>query len=558
MSAILDLDPVFRFPDHDLLALEALICGGQTGDIAFRRWIDTVDLEGMSAASTELLPLLFARHVQGNPHLPHYPRIKGVHRLAHVRNSLLLDSAASAARFLAGSGIEAMMIKGASLALARYPHPGLRPMGDVDLLVKANDYQRANAMLQESGWRYRYNAAHRRQVNHSCDYITHDGRALDLHVRALLEVDDPDFEAGLFTRAHRLSWAGMNVLIPSPEDEALVCLVNAVRDAGAARPIWVIDLAHLETSCAPLDWHALWQRANRFGIAREVLHALQVASHIRGNEALHAMLERQIATTPGFERDYLETVVSSGSTYAIPETKRQEVDRTLAANAGPADFAATARNWSALTETRAAFGTIRVFETPGGQIKSLHLRWRHLRLVPMLFAVTDQGQWEEICRQSPTMGEGTLDVRPGMLRWKPAGDLPPQVYQASIKLTSPLPRSLSPSATITLSAIVGNSSGGPWFATARPPYATGLSWHVQAPTGETITWDNQRLYLRPDVMKEHHFSFVEPGASLACQLPFTAPEKPGRYRITFDLVHELVRWFSVTPDTLPAWDLTVE
>ena len=558
MSAILDLDPVFRFSDHDQLALEALICGGRPGDIAFRRWIDTVDLEGISAASTQLLPLLFVRHVQGNPHLPHYPRIKGVHRLAHVRNSLLLDSAASAARFLAGSGIQTMMIKGASLALAHYPHPGLRPMGDVDLLVQARDYQRANAVLQENGWRYRYNADHRRQVNHSCDYITHDGRALDLHVRALLEVDDPDFAAGLFARARRISWAGMDILVPSPEDEALVCLVNAAREADAARPLWVIDLAHLETSRALLDWHALWHYANRFGIAREVLHTLQVASHVRGNEALHAMLERQIATTPGFERDYLETVASSGSTYAIPEVKRQEVDRSLAANAGPAEIGATTRSWSALTETRAAFGTIRVFETPEGQIKALHLRWRHLRLVPMLFAVTDKGHWEEICRQSPTTGEGTLDVRPGLLEWRPKGDLPPQVYQASIKLTSPLPRSLSPSSTITLSAVVDNRSGGPWYATASTPYATGLSWHVHAPTGETITWDNQRLYLLPDVVKEHHFSFVEPGAIFACQLTFTAPAKPGRYRINFDLVHELVRWFSETLDTLPTWDLTIE
>lgn len=558
MSAILDLDPVFRFSDHDQLALEALICGGRPGDIAFRRWIDTIDLEGISAASTQLLPLLFSRHLQGNPHLPHYPRIKGVHRLAHVRNSLLLDSAATAARLLAQSGIEVMLIKGASLALAHYPQPGLRPMGDVDLLVRARDYPRANAVLQENGWRYRYNAAHRRQVNHSCDYITHDGRALDLHVRALLEVDDPVFDARLFARARRMPWAGMEILVPSPEDEALVCLVNAAREAEPARPLWVIDLAHLETSRTPLDWHTIWHCANRFGIARDVLHMLQVASHVRGNEDLHAMVDREIATTPDFERDYLGTVVSSGSTYAIPEAKRQDVDRSLATNDGSALRRSTGTSWSAQTEAGAAFGTIRVFETPARQIKALHLRWRHMRLVPMLFSVTDQDQWDEICRQSPRTGEGTLDVRPGLLAWRPTGDLPPQVYQASIKVTSPLPRSMPPSATITLSAAIDNPSAGPWYATARTPYATGLTWHVLAPTGETISWDNQRLYLRPDVVKEHHFSFVEPGARLACQLTFTAPEKPGRYRITFDLVHEHVRWFSETPDTLPAWDLTVE
>jgi hypothetical protein len=548
LSAILDLDPVMRFAAHDQLALEALIRGGGSGDAAFRQWIDTVDIENMPNGSTQLLPLMFARFMQGNPHLPHYPRIKGVHRLAHARNSLLLDSARATAGFLAGCGIDVMMIKGSSLALAHYPRPGLRPMGDVDLLVSAADYDHASDVLQQRGWRYRYNEAHRRRVQHSCDYITYNGRALDLHVRGLLEVNDPAFEEGLLARARRMQWAGMDILVPAAENEAMICLVHAMREADAARPLWVMDLAHLTKFQSTIDWHALWKRANRFGVAREVLHALQIASQVRGNEDLRGIMRREIATTPGFESEYLELIITTGSTYSIPESKREEVDQCLSSGRGSA-FHNGAKSWSALTETKAAFGTIRVFESESNCIEALYLRWRQLGLVPALFAVTDQDKWDDICRQSPASGEGMLDLPPGVLEWR-TGALPPEVYRASIKATSPLPRSLQRSEAIKIPMAVTNCSDGPWYAAAKLPYKTGLSWHVHALSGETVRWDNERTYLHPPVTKEHHFSFVAPGAEITCLLDFTAPEKPGVYRISFALVHEMVRWFADTPDAV--------
>lgn len=40
---------------------------------------------------------------------------------------------------LAGSGITAVALKGTSLAWTAYPHPGLRPMRDIDLLVRQRD-----------------------------------------------------------------------------------------------------------------------------------------------------------------------------------------------------------------------------------------------------------------------------------------------------------------------------------------------------------------------------------------------------------------------------------
>jgi hypothetical protein len=50
------------------------------------------------------------------------------------------------------AGIEALVLKGAALAHLVYPEPGLRPMGDLDLLVKKAEARRAQQVLAELGF----------------------------------------------------------------------------------------------------------------------------------------------------------------------------------------------------------------------------------------------------------------------------------------------------------------------------------------------------------------------------------------------------------------------
>ncbi|GIK40841.1 MAG: hypothetical protein BroJett011_46740 [Chloroflexota bacterium] len=50
------------------------------------------------------------------------------------------------------AGIQALVLKGAALACLVYPEPGLRPMRDLDLLVKKSEVRRAHALLAELGF----------------------------------------------------------------------------------------------------------------------------------------------------------------------------------------------------------------------------------------------------------------------------------------------------------------------------------------------------------------------------------------------------------------------
>jgi hypothetical protein len=67
---------------------------------------------------------------------------------AQVRAQVLADIL----RRYAAAGIDVLVLKGAALARLVYPQPVLRPMRDLDILVRAEDVYRAYALLPEIGF----------------------------------------------------------------------------------------------------------------------------------------------------------------------------------------------------------------------------------------------------------------------------------------------------------------------------------------------------------------------------------------------------------------------
>jgi hypothetical protein len=68
-------------------------------------------------------------------------------RLSGQRVARLLDDLAEILRACAQNQIEALPLKGSLLATLYYPEPGLRPMNDLDLLVRPSDEQRMVRLL---------------------------------------------------------------------------------------------------------------------------------------------------------------------------------------------------------------------------------------------------------------------------------------------------------------------------------------------------------------------------------------------------------------------------
>lgn len=80
-------------------------------------------------------------------------RLSGAYYNTSAQNSLMLRELGEVLGALAEAEIPAVVLKGASLALTVYPDPGLRPMGDLDLLIAESQVESATRLMLARGYR---------------------------------------------------------------------------------------------------------------------------------------------------------------------------------------------------------------------------------------------------------------------------------------------------------------------------------------------------------------------------------------------------------------------
>jgi len=200
-------------------------------------------------------------------------------QLAHLRQAAsamrLYQQFAEVVTALGRAGFPSIALKGAHLAQLAYPNPALRPMSDLDLLVRAADLAGAEAALLQLGYRSERDY----DIGLACAKSQHlppltrpDAASLvELHwtllaPRAPFAVDVD----GLWQRARPARIAGVEVLTLSPEDLLLHLALHATfqdRLLGGLRPL--VDVAvTLERYRDELDWGQFVARAREWGAAR--------------------------------------------------------------------------------------------------------------------------------------------------------------------------------------------------------------------------------------------------------------------------------------------------
>jgi len=193
------------------------------------------------------LPLPVKRDLQGL-----YLRYRHANR---VRGQLLVEILAA----YEAAGIQALVIKGAALAHGFYPEPGLRPMSDVDLLVKRTDAYRAQELLTELGFQAPLPPADRLPGKHLLAAIRSvEGLtvSVELHhnlfnigTRASLELN------GLSGPPIPFALEGVTAYT-LPHEEMLWHLCQHLTLIGQPfRLIWLVDIVGLaERYASEIDW----------------------------------------------------------------------------------------------------------------------------------------------------------------------------------------------------------------------------------------------------------------------------------------------------------------
>ncbi len=200
---------------------------------------------------------------------------------------------------LSSLNLEVMPYKGLALAELIYHDIALRQSGDIDLLIRTDDFPRIRDAVRELGYipQTHFSEAEERAYLKSGYECAFDGAA----GRNLLEVQwaiQPRFYAvdfdmyGLFQRAVTVTVAGRPMKTPSPADLLVVLSAHAAKHAWS-RLVWLCDIARL-ASAPDLPWDSIESEARRLGTVRIVCVSLLLAKRLFG-AAMPARAERLAA-----------------------------------------------------------------------------------------------------------------------------------------------------------------------------------------------------------------------------------------------------------------------
>jgi hypothetical protein len=192
--------------------------------------------------------------------------------------------------------IDVMALKGAALVPAVHRDPGVRPMDDLDLLVRRDDLDRAEKVLTAAGYQPAEKAPpvalDDEDHHHRPPLVRADGEVtIELHHKLGSSGSPPDFDVtGIWARAVPFDVGDATCLRPSDEDLLVhLCLhflVDRVRlfSRRALRQLCDVG-ATLDACSGALDWDRLTAEAaeRRYGAALAVAlgtAALIVDAHL--------------------------------------------------------------------------------------------------------------------------------------------------------------------------------------------------------------------------------------------------------------------------------------
>ncbi len=180
------------------------------------------------------------------------------------------------------AGVPVMLLKGAALTLCLYEETGLRPMSDVDLLVRPAEVDAAMRVLRETGCRRGADLVRDDffpRFYYETEWVTDSPRPvrLDVHVRPLrplrIAVTMPDY--ALWLGAERVDVGCGPAWIPSREGMFVHLAAHAAYH-GCSRLIWLYDLRRFYKRYGhAIDWSVVLDSCRRWRLSAPIRYAIE-------------------------------------------------------------------------------------------------------------------------------------------------------------------------------------------------------------------------------------------------------------------------------------------
>ena len=296
MSAVAPSRPRFRRPPPPLPAggagwepaerLLLLAALDEPADAVLAAWDELrpgFDVDALTGDAYRLAPLL-AWNLQrvgvtaGDD--PIVGRLLSITRRTWVQSQRQLAELAGLSAAFVAATVDLAVLKGAALLTAAYPALGLRPMEDIDLLVRPDQEQEAADVLTGLG----YTSVYRASAGHAQGWTRPGSLDVDLHTRPnpwLQQVPGHPGIDRLWERVAPLELPrGGTAPALDPADQLLVVLVHGVRSQTSARLRWIAD-ATWATRSRPVDWTHFEDQCDRLSVSALAVRATELAAQAR-------------------------------------------------------------------------------------------------------------------------------------------------------------------------------------------------------------------------------------------------------------------------------------
>lgn len=209
-----------------------------------------------------------------------------------ARNTLLYQELNKVLKALKEIGSEIIVLKGAALAETVYSNRALRPMSDIDLLVRKEDLPRVENHLVAMGYLLHQHPRPKewlKEHDYHLAFIKNETTPIEIHCEIHWHIERPsrpfkiDIE-GMWERALAAKIAGVEALVLSPEDLLLhLCLHTCKHKLTFFGPRSLCDISEtLRYHGQAIDWGQVQNRSYQWCINQYVYLTLHLAKELLG------------------------------------------------------------------------------------------------------------------------------------------------------------------------------------------------------------------------------------------------------------------------------------
>jgi Uncharacterised nucleotidyltransferase len=286
------------------LLLRAALVPGDPGAAAWAAVRPRIDVDHLPGELHRLIPLLSKALTARGIDDPELPRLKGVYQFSWYRNQLLFTDGAALLSALEAAGVATMLLRGAAMAVAYHGDAGVRPMNDLDVLVRAGDMDRARRVAEAEGWRLVAGSEPFERREAAAALRNDQGRVIRLHWQPSRNVAPEAGSEPMWQRAIEITFRDTATRVPSAADHLVYACIDGARANSGSTLRWVTDGSVLIGAVPGLDWDAVVSEAGRHHVSLLVGEALRYLVEALDVDLPHGAVEA-LAATPTTPRERL-------------------------------------------------------------------------------------------------------------------------------------------------------------------------------------------------------------------------------------------------------------